>query len=269
MQTSPKFIREARNFLLDLLPRAGQILRRYFHAEELPSQKKGAHDFVTAADLRVDCFLRDELKKAYPSIPTMTEEKTSEDTATFMNTPLLWIIDPLDGTANFARGDSNFSISVALVEKGNPVLGVIFSPISSRLFWTTAFDKYAFWNGRRIKVSSISDLNQAVVCTDWSHILETRDKTTDFLRKIYGHVRQIKILGSAATDITLLARGGVDIYHHVRLFPWDVAAAGLIAQKGEAVVTDINGRPWNVFSRGILAANPTLHRKMLHLLNEE
>lgn len=266
MQSDPSLVKDARNFLLDLLPRAGQILRRYFHAEELPTQAKGKLDFVTAADLAVDNFLKERLVKAYPQIPILSEETVKDDLVSYKNKPLLWIIDPLDGTSNFSRGDNNFSISVALVDNGQPILGVIFAPISSRLFWASENEKYVYWNGRRIGVSSITDLNKAVVCTDWSHILETRDQTTEFLKKIYGHVRQIKILGSAATDLTLLAKGGVDIYHHVRLFPWDVAAAGLIAKKAGAKVTDISGDPWNAFSKSILAANSVLHQELLKLL---
>lgn len=266
MKIAPDSVKEIQNFLLDLLPRAGQVTRRYFHAEDLASRKKGEHDFVTEADLAVDRFLNEELEKAYPEVPILTEEKAEGDIEKYKNEPVLWIVDPLDGTANFSRGDVNFSISVALVEKGSPRLGVVFAPISSRLFWTSSFDKSAYWNGRRIGVSRVDDMKKAVVCTDWSHILDTRDATTNFLKKVYGQVRQIKILGSAATDITLLARGGVDIYHHVRLFPWDTAAAGLIAQKAGAVVTDIDGKPWNAFSKGILAANPKLHQNILGLI---
>lgn len=266
MTTSQEFIKSARSFLLDLLPQAGQVARSFFHMEKLPAKGKGKLDFVTDADLAVDKFLITEIKNKFPGLPIMTEETVKGNIDEFKEENLLWVIDPLDGTANFARGDVNFSISVALVEKGSSLLGVIFAPISSRLFWTTAFDKYAYWNGRRIHVSNISSLNQATVCTDWSHVLETRDKTTDFLKKVYGHVRQIKILGSAATDITLLARGGVDIYHHVRLYPWDVAAAGLIAQKAGAKVTDIKGNTWHAFSKSILAANPILHKKILSLI---
>ena len=265
MVDKEKLVKKARNYLLDLLPVAGQIARRYLHAEELPSKKKGVHDFVTAADLAVDKFLKENLNKEFSVIPILSEETFDGDFKKYTNKDLLFIIDPLDGTSNFARGDDNFCISVGLVERGEPLLGVIFSPISSRLFWATYRDIKAFWNGRSIKVSDIKELDKAVVCTDWSHVMETREETTQFLRKIYSKVRQIKILGSAATDLTLLARGGVDIYHHVRLFPWDVAAAGLIAQKAGAKVTEINGNEWNVFSKSILASNPILHKKLLKL----
>src|SRR4030067_1800203 len=172
MTDKEKLVKGGRTFLLDLLPSAGQMARRYFHAEELPSHKKGTHDFVTAADLAVDKFLIEHLKERFPEIPILTEETAEGDINRFAKEEILWIIDPLDGTANFSRGDVNFSISVALVEKGNPLLGVIFCPISSRLFWTTFLDKSAFWNGRRIKVSDVSELEKAVVCTDWSHVLE-------------------------------------------------------------------------------------------------
>src|SRR3989344_4537653 len=260
-----KLVKKARNYLLDLLPVAGQIVRRYLHAEELPTKKKGTHDFVTAADLAVDKFLKENLNKAFHEIPILSEETFDGNFEKYKKKELLFIIDPLDGTSNFSRGDDNFCISVGLAERGEPLLGVIFSPISSRLFWTTYRDKKAFWNGRSIFVSGVTDLNKAIVCTDWSHEENTREDTTNFLRKIYFKVRQIKILGSAATDLTLLARGGVDIYHHVKLYPWDVAAAGLIAQKAGAQVTEIDGNEWNVFSKSILASNPILHKKLLKL----
>ena len=263
MIAKEKLVKKARNFLLDLLPVAGQIVRRYLHAEELPSKRKGVHDFVTAADLAVDKFLQENLNKEFSNIPILSEETFKGNLEKYSNKELQFIIDPLDGTSNFARGDDNFCISVGLVEKGESVLGVIFSPISSRLFWTTYRDKKAYWNGRSIHVSDISELGRAIVCTDWSHVMETREETTQFLRKIYTKVRQIKILGSAATDLTLLARGGVDIYQHVKLYPWDVAAAGLIAQKAGAVVTEIDGSRWNAFSPSILAANPDLHKRIM------
>lgn len=252
--------------LLDLLPRAGQIVRQYFLSEELPKTQKGVHDFATAADLASNTFLQKELKKIL-DVPMLTEETGSHDFAYFKKQDYCWIIDPLDGTSNFARGDSNFSISVALVSEGNPVIGLIYLPITSRLFWAIEEESDAHCNGPKIHVSPIEHLGAAVVCTDWSHILETRDETTMFLRKIYGKVRQIKILGSAATDVTLLARGGVDIYHHVRLFPWDVAASGLIAARAGAKVTQVDGQPWNAFSESMLTANPILHKKILTLIS--
>ncbi len=254
------------NFLQNMLPRAGQILRRYFHSENLESRKKGKLDFVTVADLSADNFIRSELSKNYPGIPVLTEETAPADFMPLLSEDYLWVVDPLDGTANFARGNSNFSISVALVSKGKPMVGALFAPISSRLFWARDGKDGAFWNGRNIHVSSVNELSESIICTDWSHILSTRDETTDFLHKVYGEVRQIKILGSAATDLTLLARGGVDIYHHVYLYPWDVAAAAFLAQKAGAVVTDEKGRGWSAFTPGILAANPVLHEKILNLL---
>lgn len=253
-------------FLLDLLPRAGHILRRYFHSENLSKKKKGELDFVTEADLAVDAFIKKELEKFSSDIPILSEETAPEDFSSCAEKELLWVVDPLDGTSNFSRGSENFSISIALVSYGLPLIGAIFAPISSRLFWARSDEESAFWNGRRIHVAKISSLEEAVVCSDWSHHLDTRHQTTEFFNKIFQSVRQIKILGSAATDITLLARGAVDIYSHVCLSPWDVAAAALIAQKAGAYITDMEGKQWNVFTPGILMANPLLHKKMLWLL---
>lgn len=262
----PLDLSHARDFVLDLMPKSGQILRSYFLSDNNPKKSKGGVDFVTAADLAVDEFLRKKLEKEYPEIPVLTEETAPKDYSGFADHELLWIVDPLDGTANFARGDDNFSIAVALVWKKQPILGILFAPISSRLFWAQENKNSAYWNGRRIHVSKVEKLGEATVCTDWSHMLETRDATLAFLRSVYGHVRQIKLLGSAATDITLLARGGVDIYHHVRLNPWDVAASSLIARKAGVIVTDTHGGTWNAFTPDILAANQLLHAALLQLI---
>ncbi len=266
MKTSYIDLGKTEDYLLNLLPRAGQILRRYFHAENLTKRSKGKLDFVTAADLAVDEFIIKELKVNYPEIPILTEETAGENIDKFKNEEIIWVVDPLDGTANFARGDANYSISIGLVSQGIPLVGVLFMPSSGRMFWARRDKEGAFWNGRNIHVSQISELNKATVCTDWSHILSTRDLTTNFLKKIFGEVRQIKILGSAASDISLLARGTIDIYHHVHLMPWDIAASALIAQKAGAIVTDSKGGIWNVFIPDILAANITLHTKILNLI---
>ncbi|OGG27002.1 hypothetical protein A2960_02550 [Candidatus Gottesmanbacteria bacterium RIFCSPLOWO2_01_FULL_39_12b] len=258
---------EVSNYLLDLLPRAGQILRRYFHAETLTKKMKGKLDFVTAADLAVDKFIHDKLSHDYPKIPIFSEETAPKDFSGFKGSDYLWVVDPLDGTANFSRGDANFSISIALVRNSKSLVGAIFLPVSSRMFWAQKDREGAYWNGRRIYISQTSKLRDAVVCTDWSHILGTRELTTQFLSKIYYQVCQFKILGSAATDMTLLARGGVDIYHHVHLMPWDIAAAALIVEKAGGKITDSYGNSWDVFTPGILAANPQLHQKLLKVIN--
>src|SRR3989337_3387634 len=104
MVDKEKLVKTARNYLLDLLPVAGQIVRRYLHAEELPSKNKGIHDFVTAADLAVDKFLQQNLKKNCSEIPILSEETFEGDLNKYINTDLQFIIDPLDGTSNFARG---------------------------------------------------------------------------------------------------------------------------------------------------------------------
>ncbi|MBI2616793.1 hypothetical protein HYW55_01505 [Candidatus Gottesmanbacteria bacterium] len=268
--TSPSYpleLSKVRDFLINILPTAGQIIRRYYHAEMIPQKKKGTIDFVTVADLKADEFLRDQLHRQFPDIPVLTEETAPSDLDQYIKHELLFIVDPLDGTANFARGDANYSISVGLSWKGQSILGVLFVPVSSRMFWAQADRDGAYWNGRRIHVSTVSNLYEAVVCTDWSHILSTRDSTTNFLKKVFGHVRQIKILGSAATNLSLLALGAIDIYSHVHLMPWDTAAAVLIAQKAGATVSDSKGYAWNVFTPDILAANSVLHRKMLKFLS--
>lgn len=254
---------EKKDFLLNLMPQAGKMLRHYFLSEKLASKAKDRLDIVTEADLAMDDFLKRELGQRYPDIPILTEETAPSDLSSFKREKLLWVIDPLDGTANFSKKIDHFAISIGLTSYSQPIIGVVYNPMTADCYWTTDDADGAFCNDKRISISTTTRLSNAVIGTDTSHNLKTLTQTAGVISKLINEARQVLIMGSSAFDLCLVACGKLDAYHHVYCMPWDLAAASLIVQKAGGVVTDINGREWNVFIHGILAANPVLHRKIL------
>ena len=124
---NPNELSEVQDLLINILPGAGRILRRFSYSIELKKKKKGKLDFVTAADLEVDRFLRQKLNDFYPDIPILSEEHLHKF-KNIRDMDLLFVIDPLDGTGNFSKGDINYTISIALLSRSIPLLGVIFVP---------------------------------------------------------------------------------------------------------------------------------------------
>lgn len=256
---------KAEKFLLNLMPAAGEILKLYFKKENLKAKQKGKHDYVTEADLAVDEFVQNNLRSEFPHIPILSEETFSGGFEKYKK-KLLWVIDPLDGTTNFSRRIPHFAICIALVSKSMPIIGAVYNPVYNDFFWARKDKEGAYLNGKEIFVSKVKDPDEAIVNVDWSHNLKVKKKTVGMIKKLTGKVRSIKIMGSAASDLCSLAAGKIESYAHFHCFPWDVAAACLIAQKAGAKVTNIDGGRWNVFTPSILAANPSLHPKMIKIL---
>lgn len=259
-------LNEAREYLLKLVPQAGDILRQYFITGEFTSRSKGGVDLLTQADTEVDKFLRENIRKQYPQTSLLTEETAPKDYSSMKNLDNLWVIDPLDGTVNFSRGNPNFAISIGLVARGISKLGVVYAPITNDLYWAQADQKEAFLNGKPIQVSSTDDLKETVLACDWGWVLEQRLSIVQWLGDIATKVRQIKCMGSAVADLASLASGRIDIYLHSGLKPWDTAAASLLIEKAGGKITTPTGAKWDVFQSEMLASNNILHNKILELI---
>lgn len=258
---------EAREYLTELVPQAGEILSRYFTDRNFSSRKKEGVNFTTQADEEVDAFLRENIMQRYPQTNFLTEETAPSDYSSLKNTENLWVIDPLDGTINFSRNHTHFAISVALVDKGKPQLGLVYIPMTEDLYWVQVDQKDAYLNGEPIAVSSTDDLGESVVACDWAWDLEKRLGVVKWLGNVSAHVRQIKSMGSAAADLATLACGKIDAYMHSGLKPWDVAASALLIEKAGGKITTLAGKPWNVFHPDIFASNRVLHDDLLILIN--
>ena len=258
---------EARKYLTKLVPQAGGMLRRYFASRDFTQRSKGGVDFTTQADEEVDAFLLEQIKRQYPQTNFLTEETAPADYSLLKDASDLWVVDPLDGTINFSRMHPHFAISIGLVDKGVPKLGVVHIPMTGDTYWAQADQEGAFLNGEPIQVSPTDDLGESVVACDWAWGLEKRLNVVRWLNNVSTHVRQIKSMGSAVADLASLSGGRIDAYMHSGLKPWDVAASALLIEKAGGKITTPTGDQWNVFNPDILASNGILHEMLLNLLN--
>ncbi len=257
----------AEKLLERIVPKAGDILRKHYQERNFSVRQKGGVDFTTQADVETDTFLTNEIAKVFPKHKFLTEETAkNEDWSVFKDAESLWIIDPLDGTINFSRGEPNFAISVALVSRGKTLLGVAYNPITDDYFTASEAREGVFKNGERVKVSEVSELREVTLACDWAWGLEKRLNVVEWLRKVSTHIRQVKSMGSAVADLAKVAEGKVDVYLHSGLKPWDVAASAYFVQKAGGKVTLPDGGEWNVFEQDIFASNGILHPKIAELL---
>ncbi len=259
-------LNEAREYLINVSSRAGEILNKYFFSGDYFLKQKDGVDFTTKADEEVDKFLIEEIKKKYPQSNFLTEETAPKDYFSLKNKENLWIIDPLDGTINFFRKHPNFVISVALVDKSQVKLGIIHSPIKKETYWAQEDKENAFMNGKKINVSKTENLREITIACDWSWDLKKRENVVNWIGKVIDSVRQIKSMGSAAADMASLARGQIDAYFHSGLKTWDVAAASIIIEKAGGKITTPSGNKWNIFNPDILVTNKVLHQQILRLI---
>lgn len=257
-----------RNYLSDLIRKAGEIIKHYFYSGNYASKSKGGVDFLTEADTEVDKFLLENLKRKYPDANFLTEETAPKDYSDLKKLDNLWVIDPLDGTINFSRVNPHFAISVGLVNRGVSELGVVYLPISGELYFAQQDLEEAFLNNKPIQVSNTSDLKEVVLACDWGWDVEKRLEVVRWLEKISTKVRQVKSMGSAVADFATLAAGKIDVYIHSNLKPWDTAASSLIIRKAGGKITNTKGGKWDIFTQDMLASNGILHERILNLINK-
>lgn len=262
-------LEEAAGFVATAALRAGEILTGYFKRRDFKSRQKKGVDFTTDADTAADKILRDEIAKKYPDHQFLTEETAPDDYSGLQDVENLWVIDPLDGTINFSRGSGHFAISVALMRKGEVVLGIIYAPIENKLYVARNGKEGAYLNGNPIEVSQTENLREVVLGCDWAWDLKKRGNIVDWLGKVADKVRRVASQGSGVADLASLAEGEMDVYFHSGLKPWDSAAALIIIQKAGGRVTDVDGSAYNPFKKEILATNGRLHDKFLTLLGPD
>ena len=250
---------EAREHTVKLILDTGEVLKEYFASKRF-SVEGEAEKVVTEVDSKTEIMIKESLLRKYPQTTFLGEETTPESYPEWKSKKDLWVIDPIDGTINFSRGNPHFAISVALITEGKPVLGIIHLPILGKTFWAQADVVGAFCNGKLVEVSKTSDLTHAVL--DLDATWEGREKLLGVMQKL-SFVGRLHVVGSAVTALSYTASGVNDAYLHYTLRPWDVAAAGIIVRHVGGIVTTADGEDWNVFEPTILASNLQLHPKIL------
>ena len=256
-------------FALSLAVRAGEVLMAHYERLE-QIDHKSARDVVTEADHLSEALILDAIRAAYPGDAILAEE-TGEHRAVAGEAPTsgrgrVWIVDPLDGTVNYANGIPFFCVSIGLVSDGRPVVGVVRDPTRDESFAATA-DSQATLAGRPIHVSDKEKLSDFVI----SMALNGRAATSR-ARNVRKAIRISRSMGSAALALAYVGNGRFDAFvQQGGLSTWDIAAAGLIAERGGACVTAMDGGPWFDVAKptqtiGTLAAPIAHHDTLLALV---
>ena len=243
--------------------RAALLMQKGVHIDY-----KGAINPVTDADKKSERVLIDELFKL-GDFGFLCEENTLEKIRETM-----WVIDPIDGTVNYAHGDPTWAVNIALVKKGEPVLAVTLNPPTGEIFWALK-GKGAFLNGKRIRVSPVRRLNRALLSTGFPYnVWQKPGKVMRIFRKFLVSSQGIRRPGSASLDMAFTACGRFDGFWEQNLYPWDIAAGKLLIEEAGGRVTDYSGdrikcdRTYIRKDRSILASNGLLHNKMLSAIGE-
>ena len=212
---------------------SGLMVRSGFEVHE-----KGSHEnLVTSSDLAVQHFLMQKLSALLPGSGFLCEEEDMADTGH----EYIWIIDPIDGTANYARGDQNCCISVALARGGELIAGVVYSPWRNELYCASK-GKGAYCNAAPIHVSSRS-FEEGILFTAMStYRKEFARICSDIIYDIYMACNDTRRTGSAAIELCLMAAGRAELYFEIRLMPWDYAAAGFILQEAGGYICSFDGK---------------------------
>jgi myo-inositol-1(or 4)-monophosphatase len=243
---------------------AGAILRRGFSKRKRITYK-GRIDPVTEYDLKSEKFIVRKISGLAPDHEILTEEGS----ATGVNSAFRWVIDPLDGTMNFAHGFPVYSVSIGLQHEGESILGAVYDPERDELF-TAAKGAGAFCNGKPIQVSKERNLHRALLTTGFSYEITTlKPNNLGFFARMAKKAQGIRRPGSAAIDLCWLACGRIDGFWELDLHPWDTAAGIIIITEAGGEVSRIKGQPYSIHNSDLLASNRLLHRSMMSVLTKK
>lgn len=244
---------------LGMAMRAGELQLKYFRTSDLPQATKlNDSDVVTIADKESEKLILSDIRKNFPDHGIISEESGADRE----NLDWRWIVDPLDGTTNFASGLPAFSVSIALEYLGNPILGVVYAPYLQECFYAVK-GAGAWMNGVKIHCSLQTKLSKAVLATGMPYDrTDNPDNNLAEIARMSLLARGIRRLGSAALDLSYTAAGFFDAYWELNLNRWDVAAGILIAKEAGAIVESIRDNR----NYSILVSNPKLFPQIRDLI---
>ena len=257
-------MKDTLSFLSDLARRAGKIqLDRVGKIKRI--EHKGAINLVTEVDRECEALIVGEIKRNFPKDDILAEEGSGPRKVSGNR----WIVDPLDGTVNFAHGFPFFCVSIALEQEGELAAGVIFDPNRDEMF-TAERGKGATLNGNPIRVSKTASVRQALLATGFAYNVQEEEQldNLDNFCKFVKRAQAVRRPGSAAIDLAWLACGRLDGFWELFLKPWDMAAGVLIIREAKGKVTSFGGSPYDLYGKEILASNGLLHDQMIDTLTK-
>ena len=240
---------------------AGKILSEGFHRKKHVSYK-GDINPVTQYDLKSEEYIVSRIARKYPGHSILTEEGADRSGVTSYR----WVIDPLDGTVNYAHGMPVYSVSIALQFEKESIVGVVYDPEQKEMY-SAAKGAGAFLNKKKITVTSQRYLKRSLLATGFAYnIGSARKNNLGMFARMMKHAQAIRRLGSAALDLCWLAAGRFDGFWEYYLHPWDTAAAIIIVAEAGGKVTRIDGKNFSIFDKQILASNGQIHKQMMAVL---
>jgi myo-inositol-1(or 4)-monophosphatase len=250
-----------REFIEATAREAGALLRDRIN-DRHTVRYKGEINLVTEADRLSESLIIQRIRGSFPDHGILTEE--SPEIAN--GSRFRWIVDPLDGTTNYAHGYPVFCVSIALEMEGTIHLGAVFDPMLNEMFIAER-GAGAFLNGRPLTVSRESELARSLLATGFPYDLrKNRNNNINYFDVMILNTQAVRRAGSAALDLAYLAAGRFDGFWELKLAPWDMAAGWLIVEEAGGIVTDLRGDPFNLYSPQILASNGLIHAEISRLL---
>ena len=241
---------------------AGRLLMKRF-GRPVRTVHKGAIDLVTEMDTASERLIFETIQEEFPDDGLLSEEAPPEH----LERPRRWIIDPLDGTTNYAHAFPIFAVSIALELEGTVVVGVVEDPVHRETF-TAQLGGGARLNGEPIRVSGVSVLSDALLATGFPYDIHTSAvNNLDHFENFARRALAIRRPGAAAVDLAYTACGRFDAFWELKLKPWDVAAAALLVVEAGGAVSDFAGGPLDIYKPEIVASNGLLHETMVEVLS--
>jgi len=251
-----------KSVLLKALRKSGHLIKKSISGAKTVDFKNEIN-LVTQIDKKSESLIVSMIKKAFPDHSILAEESSPEG-----ESPLKWIIDPLDGTTNFVHSFPVCVPSIALEKNGEVVLGGVYDPFRDELFFAEK-GKGAYLNKKPISVSTVSSLKDSMLGTGFPY---DRRKNADYYLEIYKRfmikAHGIRRVGAAALDLCYLACGRYDGFWELKLSPWDVAAGSLIIEEAGGKITDFSGNPYDIYGIETAASNSSLHSEILDTLTD-
>lgn len=244
---------------------AAKILLEYLGKDYEISRKKFYNDLVTEVDKKSEAKIIEVIHKSFPDHNVLGEEGGDQN----KKSDYIWIIDPIDGTINYAHSLPIFCISIALEIKGKISLGIVYNPVSREKFFAET-GKGAFLNEKKISVSDTNELKDGFLVTGFAYsVHEKENHSVDHFVNFVRMGLPVRRLGSAAIDVCYVACGIFDAFWEVDLNAWDIAAGYLILKEAGGKITDFKGGEFSVYGREILATNgKAMHEEMIEVLQK-
>jgi len=250
-------------FAIQIAREAGNLLVQKLGSAKITS--KGDINLVTEADIAAENLIIERIRSHYPQHGILAEESGEAVLVGGKKSDWKWIIDPLDGTTNYAHGYPCFCVSIALECKGVLEVGVVYDPMRDEMF-AAERGEGATLNDRQIRVSQVDELSQAMVCTGFPYNVRERPDFAREFAKFTMEAQAVRRDGSAALDLAYVACGRFDGFWEDGLNPWDIAAGALLIFEARGKVTTFKDQPLDIYNEQVLASNGLIHEAMMRVL---